>query len=50
MTETLTISRVGGQGDGIAETPTGPVFVPLSLAGETVRGEVRDGRLEGERS
>ncbi|MEY4556574.1 MAG: hypothetical protein RL093_1693, partial [Pseudomonadota bacterium] len=21
MTETLTISRVGGQGDGIAETP-----------------------------
>ena len=47
MTETLTISRVGGQGDGIAETPGGPVFVPLSLPGETVRGEVRDGRLEG---
>jgi 23S rRNA (uracil1939-C5)-methyltransferase len=47
MTETLTISRVGGQGDGIAETPAGPVFAPLTLPGETVRGEVRDGRLEG---
>ena len=47
MTETLTISRVGAQGDGNAETPTGPVFVPLTLAGETVRGEVVDGRLEG---
>ncbi|MDO9588268.1 MAG: class I SAM-dependent RNA methyltransferase [Brevundimonas sp.] len=46
MTETLTISRVGGQGDGIAETAAGPVFAPLTLPGETVRGEVRDGRLE----
>ena len=26
MTETLTIARVGAQGDGIAETPGGPVF------------------------
>ena len=47
MTQTLTISRMGGQGDGIAETPAGPVFAPLTLPGETVRGEVRDGRLEG---
>ncbi len=47
MTETLTIDRMGGQGDGIAETPGGPVFAPLTLPGETVRGEVRDGRLEG---
>ena len=46
MTETLIIARVGGQGDGIAETPDGPVFAPLTLPGETVRGEVRDGRLE----
>ncbi|MDI6626081.1 MAG: RNA methyltransferase, partial [Brevundimonas sp.] len=44
MTETLIISRVGGQGDGIAETPAGPVFAPLTLPGETVRAEVRDGR------
>jgi 23S rRNA (uracil1939-C5)-methyltransferase len=46
MTETLTIGRMGGQGDGIAETPAGPVFAPLTLPGETVRGAVRDGRLE----
>lgn len=46
MTETLTIARVGAQGDGIAETPAGPVFAPLTLPGETVRGEVREGRLE----
>lgn len=46
MTETLTIDRVGGQGDGIADTPGGPVFAPLTLPGETVRGVIRDGRLE----
>ena len=46
MTETLTITRVGGQGDGVAETPAGPVFAPLTLPGETVRAEVRDGRAE----
>ncbi|MDQ8029812.1 MAG: class I SAM-dependent RNA methyltransferase [Brevundimonas sp.] len=46
MTDTLTIARVGGQGDGIAETPAGPVFAPLTLPGEIVRGVVRDGRLE----
>ncbi|HEY0599579.1 class I SAM-dependent RNA methyltransferase [Brevundimonas sp.] len=46
MTETLTIARVGGQGDGIAETPAGPVFAPLTLPGETVRAVVRDGRAE----
>ncbi|HYC66623.1 class I SAM-dependent RNA methyltransferase [Brevundimonas sp.] len=46
MTETLTITRVGGQGDGIADRPGGPVFAPLTLPGETVRAEVRDGRAE----
>jgi 23S rRNA (uracil1939-C5)-methyltransferase len=46
MTQTLTIARVGGQGDGIAETAAGPVFAPLTLPGETVRGVVREGRLE----
>lgn len=47
MTQTLIIDRMGGQGDGVAETPAGPVFAPLTLPGETVRGEVREGRLEG---
>lgn len=44
--ETFRIDRIGGQGDGIAETPNGPVFASLTLPGETVRGEVNDGRLE----
>jgi 23S rRNA (uracil1939-C5)-methyltransferase len=47
MTTTLKIARVAGQGDGVAETPGGPVFVPLTLPGEVVRGEVRDGRMDG---
>lgn len=46
MTAAFHILRVGGQGDGVAETPAGPVFVPLTLPGETVRGEVRDGRID----
>ena len=44
--QTLTIDRVGGQGDGMARGASGPVFVPLSLAGETVRGAVVEGRME----
>ncbi|WP_242913596.1 class I SAM-dependent RNA methyltransferase [Brevundimonas pishanensis] len=46
MTQTLTIARMGHHGDGIAETPNGPVFVPGALPGEVVRGEVKDGRLD----
>ncbi len=46
MTTTLQIARVAGQGDGVAETADGPVFAPLTLPGETVRGEVVDGRME----
>lgn len=38
----LTVDRLGHLGDGIAE---GPVFVPLSLPGEEVEGEVVDGRI-----
>ena len=45
--ETFTIDRVGGQGDGVARTPAGPVFASLALPGETVRGQLVDGRLEG---
>lgn len=46
MIQTLKIARVGGQGDGVAETPDGPVFVPLTLPGEVVEAEVCDGRAE----
>ena len=44
--EILSIDRVGGQGDGVANTPNGPVFVPLTLPGESVRAGVTDGRAE----
>lgn len=33
---TLDIDRLGHRGDGIADTPEGPVFVPLALPGEVV--------------
>lgn len=46
MLQDLTIIRVGAQGDGIADTAAGPVFAPLTLPGETIRAEVRDGRAE----
>ncbi len=39
VTERLTIARLGHRGDGIADTPQGPVYVPYVLPGET-----RDGR------
>lgn len=34
--ETVTILSLGAQGDGVAEAPDGPVYVPFTLAGETV--------------
>jgi len=37
--ETLTIARMGHRGDGIADMPEGPVYVPYALPGETVRVE-----------
>lgn len=46
MPQILTIARMGHQGDGIAETPNGPVFVPGALPGEVVSAEVADGRAE----
>jgi len=39
------IDRLGAQGDGVAEGPNGPLFVPFALPGERVRVEVgEDGR------
>ncbi|MEA2872137.1 MAG: rRNA (uracil1939-C5)-methyltransferase [Hyphomicrobiales bacterium] len=43
VAELLHISRIGHRGDGIAETPTGPVFVPYTLAGESVEVEAFPG-------
>jgi 23S rRNA (uracil1939-C5)-methyltransferase len=39
MTERLTISHLGHRGDGIADGPDGPVYVPCTLPGETVETE-----------
>ncbi|MDI7861463.1 class I SAM-dependent RNA methyltransferase [Rhizobiaceae bacterium n13] len=35
-TETVTISKLGAQGDGIANGPDGPIYIPFGLPGETV--------------
>jgi 23S rRNA (uracil1939-C5)-methyltransferase len=35
-TETVTIQKLGAQGDGIAQGPSGPIYVPFTLPGETV--------------
>jgi len=35
-TETVTITSLGAQGDGIAHGPAGPIYVPFALPGETV--------------
>lgn len=37
MTLEVTIERLGAQGDGVAETANGPLFVPFTLPGERVR-------------
>ncbi|HEX9881810.1 MAG TPA: class I SAM-dependent RNA methyltransferase [Hyphomicrobium sp.] len=43
-TQALDIARLGAQGDGIAETPSGPVFVPYALPGEQIMVEQRGDR------
>jgi 23S rRNA (uracil1939-C5)-methyltransferase len=42
----VTIERLGHLGDGIAP---GPVFVPRTLPGEVVEGDVSDGRIDAPR-
>ena len=46
MTERLTIDRIAHRGDGVADTPQGPVYVPYTLPGETVRVEPSPGHPE----
>lgn len=40
----LTIEALGAQGDGVAATPEGPVYVPYVLPGERVQAEVKGER------
>ena len=35
MVERIVITQLGRHGDGVADTPAGPVYVPYTLAGET---------------
>ncbi len=43
MSATFQIARLGAQGDGIADTEAGQVFVPFALPGETVTAaRIRD--------
>ena len=39
MTERLIIDRLAHRGDGVADTPSGPLYVPYTLPGETVEVE-----------
>ncbi|MBM3527085.1 MAG: class I SAM-dependent RNA methyltransferase [Alphaproteobacteria bacterium] len=39
MTERLVITRLAHRGDGVAEMPGGPLYVPYTLPGETVETE-----------
>jgi len=39
VTEQFTIVRLGHRGDGVADTPQGPVYIPYTLPGETVTVE-----------
>lgn len=43
----VTIERLGSRGDGIAETPLGPVFVPNALPGEDVLVRIGKPRADG---
>lgn len=45
----LTIARLGHLGDGIAEGPEGPLFIPGLLPGEEIEGDLQGDRLEGVR-
>jgi len=45
----VTVTRLGHLGDGIADGPDGPVFVPMALPGEVVSGDVVDGRIAAPR-
>ncbi|MET0925596.1 MAG: methyltransferase [Xanthobacteraceae bacterium] len=39
MAEQIAIARIGHRGDGIADTPAGPIYLPYTLPGEIVEVE-----------
>jgi 23S rRNA (uracil1939-C5)-methyltransferase len=46
MEREVRIERLGAQGDGVAEGPNGPLYVPFALPGELVRVAANDSRAE----
>jgi 23S rRNA (uracil1939-C5)-methyltransferase len=44
MMSKLTIDRLGGRGEGVAQGSDGSIFVPYALAGETILAEVDGSR------
>src|SRR5512146_382085 len=44
----LRIERLGAQGDGVAQSPSGPLFVPFTLPGELVKVDVAPGEPRAE--
>ncbi len=46
MSSKLEITRLGAGGDGIADTPDGPVFVPCTLPGERVTASISGKRAK----
>jgi 23S rRNA (uracil1939-C5)-methyltransferase len=46
VTERLAIARLGRLGEGICETPSGPLYVPYALPGETVAVEQWPGHAD----
>jgi 23S rRNA (uracil1939-C5)-methyltransferase len=49
MVERLEIKRLGRRGDGIADTPAGPLYVPYVLPGETAEVDVWPGHPDRRR-
>ena len=43
MVEKLVIARLGRRGEGVADTPAGPVYVPYTLPGEIVEADAWPG-------
>jgi len=49
VSERLTIARLAHRGDGIADTPAGPLYVAYALPGETVETEPLPGQPDRRR-
>src|SRR3954451_14952257 len=49
MIERLEIKRLGRRGDGIADTPAGPLYVSYTLPGETAEVDAWPGHLDRRR-